>query len=205
MIIEIKKLDLIEGEEVLDLGDKVMKALAQSKAKLKKSLRLIGVYNNHVITRDAETGRLFKMDISRDGSAVVLGSPEEVQQSFSTLKELKEQRSLKEAAEKERIAAEKAKAKKIMIETGEMDGHKHSADVDAEGNGKTNEVNGHSHEVAAFKVGEAGGHTHSLKKPEAGPPMDEEEGKEKQKKRDDSDTTPQYVKIEKASIWRGVL
>ena len=194
MIIEIRKLNLAEGEEVLDVGDKVMRALARSKAKLKKSLRLIGIYNDHLVTRDAETGRLFKMALSRDGDAIILGSPEEVQQSFMTLKEMKELKGLAE------------KAKKVMIETGEADGHKHAANVDAEGNGQTNEVSGHAHQVQAFKVVAAGGHSHTMQKPET-PSAGEEEGskgKTKTKKRDDDDS-PEYIKIEKASLWRGVV
>lgn len=196
MIIEIRKLDLAEGEEVLEFGDKVMRALSQSKAKLKKSLRLIGIYNDHIVTRDAESGRLFKMAIAREGGAVTLGAPEEVQQSFTTLTELREQKKLKDAAEK-------AKAKKVMVETGETDGHKHTADVDAEGNGMTDTVNGHKHEIRGWQLLEAGGHRHSLQKPQ----MEEEEAAKKPPKKmtKSEDDAPRYIKIEKASLWKGVV
>lgn len=68
MKVQINKLELMEGEEVLELGDKVMSALAQQKGKLKKSLFLRGIYNDHVITKDRETGKLFRFEIKRNSS-----------------------------------------------------------------------------------------------------------------------------------------
>lgn len=69
MKVEIKKLELADGEEVLELGDKVMQALARQKGKLKKSLYLRGIYNDHIIAKDRETGKLFRFEMKRTGGA----------------------------------------------------------------------------------------------------------------------------------------
>lgn len=48
----------------------------------------------------------------------------------------------------------------ILIET---DDHTHTVGLDADGNGTSSTVNDHSHEVEAFNVQEANGHTHGLR------------------------------------------
>ena len=77
--IEVCKLDLAEGEEVMELGDKVMAALAQQKGKLKKSLFLRGIYNDHIIAKDRESGQLFRFEIKRsEKGAITLANMTEV-------------------------------------------------------------------------------------------------------------------------------
>jgi len=69
--------------------------------------------------------------------------------------------------EKSEEPVEEKVEEKGMVElmTGETNGHSHTATVDEEtGDGSTNEVEGHSHDVVAWEVQEAEGHTHSLSK-----------------------------------------
>ena len=48
--------------------------------------------------------------------------------------------------------------------TGEANGHVHYLEVDSQGYGRTRIVQGHTHEVKAFRVQPADGHTHPLEK-----------------------------------------
>jgi hypothetical protein len=58
-------------------------------------------------------------------------------------------------------------SKAVSVETGMTNEHTHIATVNAEGDGKTNEVLGHTHEIVDWGVLEAGDppHTHTLEKP----------------------------------------
>jgi hypothetical protein len=91
MFVEVRKLDLMEGEEVLELGNKVMNALAQNRKKLKRSLSLRGIFNDHIVAKDTESGTLFRIVMKRgDGGAIVLGELEEVRQVYVSTKKEKE-------------------------------------------------------------------------------------------------------------------
>lgn len=80
--IEINKVELVEGEELMELVDKVYKALAQNKAKTDKSLGLRGIFKDYIITRDAESGQFFQMAITRKGEHLELGEPVQVRQIY---------------------------------------------------------------------------------------------------------------------------
>lgn len=82
MKVEIRKVDLMEGEELQELVKRVIGALGQQKAKLKKSLFLHGIFKDHVIARDFETGAFFKMDMARKGEEVTLSNMTKVVQTF---------------------------------------------------------------------------------------------------------------------------
>lgn len=184
LFVEVNKVEMPEGMEMLDFGGTIMGMLAQAKAKLKKSLMLIGIYNDHIVTKDRETGKLFKMSLATKDGEIDLGEPVEVRQQFIEVK-----------------AKTEKKVKKVDVETGETNGHKHTATVDEAGNGKTNEVEGHYHEIAEGVVAEADGHKHSLERPEE---MGDK-GKDKATKSEDA---PEYIELpvqKSANLWSDII
>lgn len=50
----------------------------------------------------------------------------------------------------------------MKIPTGKVSGHAHDVELDANGDGTTSEADGHTHEVRAWEVLDAGGHSHPL-------------------------------------------
>lgn len=80
--VEINKVELLDGEELQTLVKKVVDAITQGKGKTNKSLFLNGIFKDHVITRDWETGKFFKMEMARDGDAITLTGSAEVRQAF---------------------------------------------------------------------------------------------------------------------------
>lgn len=152
--IVVEKIQLADGEELMDLPRKIMAELTKQKAKLKRSLILTHIFGDHIVTRDLETRKRFRLELSRtDGGNIKLGKPEEVRTMFVPVKQ----------------KTSKAEAKKVDVKTGETQGHTHTATVDEGGNGKTSTNNGHKHLVRGWKVlpEKPGGHSHDLKKPEA--------------------------------------
>jgi len=92
--VQVQKVDLVEGEELMDLAKKVMAAITQNKGKTRKSLGLLGIFKDHIVVRDFEDGKLFRMEMKRDdGGNVLLDGMEEVQQKFVPLKPKVQQKS----------------------------------------------------------------------------------------------------------------
>lgn len=85
--IEVCKVELTEGEELQGMIKKVIDAITRSKGKTKKSLHLAGIYKDHIITRDFESGRFFKMKMERDGDVIKLSDEAEVRQVFVPVKQ----------------------------------------------------------------------------------------------------------------------
>jgi len=96
MKILIQKVDLVEGEELQGLITRISNALGQQKAKLKKSLFLYGIFKDHIIARDFETGSFFKLDLTRNKEEVVLGKPVAVVQTFVPKKVQKSEQTQEE-------------------------------------------------------------------------------------------------------------
>lgn len=69
-----------------------------------------------------------------------------------------------EAVVEAEVTPEVAEVKELaQISTGETDSHKHLASFDSEtGDGSTDDVDGHVHEILNFEVQEANNHTHTL-------------------------------------------
>ena len=64
------------------------------------------------------------------------------------------------------VHGEEIKKKKLQIsyQTSTDQGHSHLAILDKEGNGGTSKINNHTHKVIGFKVQEANGHIHTIKR-----------------------------------------
>lgn len=210
-IVEVTKVELVEGEELQGLIKKVIDAVGRHKGKVSKSLGLTGIYKDHVIARDFETGRFFRMKMVREGADVVLSDAEEVRQVFVPARQ---------------------KTEKGSGRVSEAEGHTHTAQWDDDsGDGETSEDEGHKHQIRNFRVlpPQPGGHTHDL--PESASSKGKDKDKEKATKSEgtlvavqgevhsveleegavaevlkslDSET-PTYSKVEKASLWQGVL
>ncbi len=80
--IEVQKFELTDGQELNDFISMVMKAVTQQRKQLNRSLGLMGIYKNHIITRDMESGKFFKLAMKHDANAIELGDPAEVRQVF---------------------------------------------------------------------------------------------------------------------------
>jgi hypothetical protein len=81
--VQVQKIDLLDGEELMELAKKVMAAITQHKGRLNKSLALRGIFKDHIVVRDMESGKLFRMNMKRDDAgAVLLDSMDEVRQVF---------------------------------------------------------------------------------------------------------------------------
>lgn len=86
-LVVVEKVDLVEGEELMDLAKKVMVAITQNKGKTKRSLGLLGIFKDHIVVRDFEDGKLFRMEMKRDDDGnVLLDGMDEVKQTFSPVK-----------------------------------------------------------------------------------------------------------------------
>jgi hypothetical protein len=85
--VQVSKVDLVEGEELMDLAKKVMAAITQNKGKTNRSLGLMGIFKDHIVVRDFEDGKMFRMEMKRDETgSVLLDGMEEVQQKFVPVK-----------------------------------------------------------------------------------------------------------------------
>jgi hypothetical protein len=91
--VEIQKFNLLEGEELMSVVRRIHDALTQHRQRTNKSIFLSGIFKSFIIVRDLENGRLFKMDMKRDGEGnIELGDSEEVRQVYVPIK-AKEQKS----------------------------------------------------------------------------------------------------------------
>lgn len=89
--VEVTKVDLMDGEELMDLAKKVMSAITQHKGKLRKSIGLLGIFKDHIVVRDFDSGKLFRMEMKRDDrGSVNLDGMVEVRQVFVPVKQAKE-------------------------------------------------------------------------------------------------------------------
>jgi hypothetical protein len=87
-IVEVSKVDLMDGEEFGELPRKIMQSLTRTKSKLNRSLILTHIFKDHIITLDLETRKKFKMSLERDEKGVIkLGQPEEVKAAFVPVKQ----------------------------------------------------------------------------------------------------------------------
>lgn len=87
--VQVSKVDLMDGEELMDLAKKVMAAITHHRGKIKKSLALQGIFKDHIVVRDLEDGRLFRMKLSRsDKGEIALEGMEEVRQTFTPVKKI---------------------------------------------------------------------------------------------------------------------
>ena len=87
--VQVHKVDLLDGEELMDLAKKVMAAITQHRGKIKKSLALQGIFKDHIVVRDMEDGRLFRMKLARsDKGEINLEGMEEVRQTFVPVKKV---------------------------------------------------------------------------------------------------------------------
>lgn len=78
-----KNLELLDGEELGEFVGKLQDALAVNRAKLKLSLGIVGIFSDHILTKDFEKGGFYRFAFSRDESgSVVLGDGVEVRQVF---------------------------------------------------------------------------------------------------------------------------
>ena len=89
--IEVKKFDLKEGEELMDVVRNIQISLARHREKTNKSVYLQGIFKGFIITRDFENGRHFKMTLKRDKEGdIELGESIEVRQVFVPVDQKKE-------------------------------------------------------------------------------------------------------------------
>lgn len=90
----VGKLDLPEGVEMWDFAGMIMEELTRQKAKLDRSLSLHGIFNDHIIVRDRETAKLYKLAISLDGDGtLVFGDQVEVRMEYVPVKTNKSEKS----------------------------------------------------------------------------------------------------------------
>jgi hypothetical protein len=90
MKVRVYKVDLAEGEELMQLVDKVMSALAQQRAKLKRSLSLRGIFKDFIVVMDVEKRKMYKLSLARsDKGELTIGKEfEEVVQTFVPAKKV---------------------------------------------------------------------------------------------------------------------
>jgi len=117
--IEVKKLELLEGEEVLQVGNKIMQMLTTMKGKVKQNLGLIGVYNDYIIARDRDSGKHFRFTFKRGSKGEIeLLDPEEVKSVFVAVKQKVEKADLKMVTLPEiTVLLDKEKITKDSVET----------------------------------------------------------------------------------------
>lgn len=90
-----KNLQLTEGEDLMDLINKIREAMAVNRAKMKMSLGLLNIFSDYVIAKDFESNRFFKLELSRDDAGgVVLGDAQEVRQVYVPMDQDKTEKSL---------------------------------------------------------------------------------------------------------------
>lgn len=87
-MVEVEKVDLMDGEELMELPRKIMASLTRTKSKLNRSLILTHIFKDHIVTLDIETRKKFMMSMERDDKgAIKLGQPQEVKTKFVPVKE----------------------------------------------------------------------------------------------------------------------
>ena len=84
--VEVEKLALGEGEELWDFVDAMCMAVQTNRIVLADGsldARLVGIYDEHVIVEDGNTGKLFMSNFTRNaGGEFVFESPVEVRRIF---------------------------------------------------------------------------------------------------------------------------
>lgn len=167
-LVAINKVELLDGEELMDLAKKVMAAITQNRGKIKKSLGLVGIFKDHIVVRDFENGQLFRMEMKRDDAGnVQLDGMEEVRQVFMPLKP-KTQKSDGD------VGLVTIKDLDVVVEGGQLT----------------------EDSVAMIRE-----HVASLAKAE---PQEHEEQTEEKTEEKTEDST-QYLEVQEAGLWRGVL
>jgi hypothetical protein len=80
----VEKMELLPNEELMQLVDKVISSVDGFRTKSERKVHLIGIFDDHIIVRDNDGGRCFKMNMSRgqDGLVELDGTLIEVQQKF---------------------------------------------------------------------------------------------------------------------------
>lgn len=76
--VEIRKVELLDGEEMHQFGSKVAKAVRA----IMDNAYLYGIYKDHVILREWRTGNFIRMDLRREGEGVQLSNSQKVRQTF---------------------------------------------------------------------------------------------------------------------------
>lgn len=85
-LMEIAKVDLKDGEELMDFVNQIRESLTQHGQQTNKSLFLHGIYKGFVIVKDRESGLLFKLEVGRDDQGTLkLGEATPVRQAFVPL------------------------------------------------------------------------------------------------------------------------
>jgi hypothetical protein len=100
--VAVSKLELREGEELMDFVWTMMSAVQTDRIILADGSLdawLVGIFNDHVVVEDGNTGRLFRADFSRnDKGEIVFSDPIEVRMVFVPVE------SSKEGEEAEKVA-----------------------------------------------------------------------------------------------------
>jgi hypothetical protein len=80
----VQKMELLPNEELMDLVDKVCQCVGEFRTKSERKVNLIGIFDDHIVVKDFDTGRCFKMQMERaeDGTVKVDGQMVEVRQTF---------------------------------------------------------------------------------------------------------------------------
>lgn len=88
--IYVSKFNLQQGEELKHFIGKVCQAVAARGAELKKNFFTIGIFKDHVIVRDADSGSAFRIPLSQSegGTIHLKGELEEVRSVFMPLSQL---------------------------------------------------------------------------------------------------------------------
>jgi hypothetical protein len=86
MHVGVAKVDLREGEELMDFVWTMMSAVQTDRIILADGSLdawLVGIFNDHVVVEDGNTGRLFRADFSRNEKGeIAFSEPIEVRQVF---------------------------------------------------------------------------------------------------------------------------
>ncbi len=88
LLVAVSKVELLDNEEMLVFAEKVIDALETEEAQLSRRPELRGIFADHVIFQDIESGRYYRRALSRanDGD-VALGEAVEVRQVFAPVDE----------------------------------------------------------------------------------------------------------------------
>jgi hypothetical protein len=107
-VTDVKKLELREGEELMDFVWTMMGAVQTDRIILADGSLdawLVGIFNDHIVVEDGNTGRLFRADFTRNEKGeIAFSEPIEVRQVFVPVERPKED----EGGEKEEKAISKA-------------------------------------------------------------------------------------------------
>lgn len=71
--VQIQKFELPPNMEMLDFAGLVMQEVADVAKREEKDIGLIGIFSDHVVVKDWQSGETFKMDLIVSGSNVSLG------------------------------------------------------------------------------------------------------------------------------------